>query len=607
MEDALAVFSLQTHPSPSRPACLYPHRASVETPCDPTPRRDHERDLELDKKIEALRRKNEALMKRYKEVEEDKKRAEEEGMALQSRKGKTDDLTITVNKSASVSRVVVTKSFNSCSPAGKGQEEVGAGRGEDVTLQTAGNVSRGHKKQLIVTMAGKKGKRVVCEKPEKRPDPSCLSDVKSPADEVQAGSAETAWIGKQPHHMTKLDVTAQELEITDLNIPTSKEEQKEYLQWKKEREKIDKERVARHKNAKGQWRRAWDIDKTENMFLDKSLPDRDWVPPSRGGRSTRRGQHRSGADTRGNCRGHEKRGKDKSTKNVQVMSSNAKGKDRLTGRARRWEDQEEGGDLQTPDAPLEEFLEELDAITDADAEERRDQDSKTKLPLSPDISNTCEEVIGSKGSNTSKQDKEDASSSRASEKKVRFSQELIRGAHTKQIAGSWDSDNSQSSPTGFLKASSQKKIRHKVLQPHLGSAKDEASHWQQQASESECTKKDIGAPTAPCCPPAEKACACLPESFAQPVELTKCNTNAEEATDSRVCVLSLESGESHPEHFSCSDKDFLFGFGPQLKVGIIISRAPASHMGFGHRLSTPTWEANAGAQIDPPPSHATDE
>lgn len=30
------------------------------------PKKDHERDLELDKKIEALRRKNEVLMKRYK-------------------------------------------------------------------------------------------------------------------------------------------------------------------------------------------------------------------------------------------------------------------------------------------------------------------------------------------------------------------------------------------------------------------------------------------------------------------------------------------------------------------------------------------------------------
>lgn len=33
--------------------------------------------------------------------------------------------------------------------------------------------------------------------------------------------------------------------------------------------------------------------------------------------------------------GHGKRGKDKAAKNVLVMSSNAKGKDRLTGRARR--------------------------------------------------------------------------------------------------------------------------------------------------------------------------------------------------------------------------------------------------------------------------------
>lgn len=31
-----------------------------------TSKRDHERDAELDKKIKALRRKNEALMKRYK-------------------------------------------------------------------------------------------------------------------------------------------------------------------------------------------------------------------------------------------------------------------------------------------------------------------------------------------------------------------------------------------------------------------------------------------------------------------------------------------------------------------------------------------------------------
>lgn len=36
-------------------------------------------------------------------MEEDRKKAEEEGMALQSKKGKADDLTITISKSTSVS------------------------------------------------------------------------------------------------------------------------------------------------------------------------------------------------------------------------------------------------------------------------------------------------------------------------------------------------------------------------------------------------------------------------------------------------------------------------------------------------------------------------
>lgn len=45
---------------------LCPIRLSRKNPADMTSKRDHERDAELDKKIEALRRKNEALMRRYK-------------------------------------------------------------------------------------------------------------------------------------------------------------------------------------------------------------------------------------------------------------------------------------------------------------------------------------------------------------------------------------------------------------------------------------------------------------------------------------------------------------------------------------------------------------
>ncbi|KAM9842971.1 coiled-coil domain-containing protein 9B [Aulostomus maculatus] len=520
-------------------------------PSDMMPKRDQERDLELDKKIEALRRKNEALMKRYKEVEEDKKRAEEEGMALQSRVGKADDLSITISKSNTQdSRVVVAKLFSGGSPAGKGQQETGPDRGEEGPPPGAG---RGHKKQLTVTMAGKKGKRVVSERPETKPGPT---DVKSPAEEGPARHVESAGRGKQPRHVTTKDKAAQEPESpqasTDLNIPTSKEEQEEYLRWKKEREQIDRERVARHKNAKGQWRRAWDMDKTENMFSDKSLPDRDWGPPSRGGRNARRGQHRSSADSRG----HEKRSKDKGTKNVQVMSSKAKGKDRLTGRARRWQDNE-GDNLQTSDTTLEEFLEELDALTEAEVDDQKNQDPKNKP--SPDSLNMHEEVSGPSGTSaaTMKEDtpaegRADASSPRASEKKVRFSEELIQGTPTRQIAGHQDSPSSESSPSPSI-APSQNKVKREVQRPTRG----KSIPSQQQTSESKSSKRDITPPTAPSSPPPEKACASLQESSVQPVELAKCNisnTNAEELIDSGLSVLSLGSGETHPAHSTSSDK-----------------------------------------------------
>lgn len=46
------------------------------------------------------------------EVEEDKKRAEQEGMLLHSRKGKADDLTITINKSSNVSYFIPAQTHN---------------------------------------------------------------------------------------------------------------------------------------------------------------------------------------------------------------------------------------------------------------------------------------------------------------------------------------------------------------------------------------------------------------------------------------------------------------------------------------------------------------
>ncbi|KAF7654325.1 hypothetical protein LDENG_00071060 [Lucifuga dentata] len=549
------------------------------TPGDMMPRRDHERDLELDKKIEALRRKNEALMKRYKEVEEDRKRAEEEGMALQSRKGKADDLTITISKSTSDSRVVVTKPLSS--PARKGQQEAGSEKGGEGPLP---GPAKGCRKQLTVTMAGKKGKRVVSERMEKKPGPV---DVASPADDGQARHAESAGREKQPSHMTKSNAAAQE-EVkqgqwhteehqrlsehcqepdsqpssTDLNIPTTKEEQEEYLRWKKEREQIDRERVARHKNAKGQWRRAWDMDKTENMFSDKSLPERERGPPNRGSRAAKRGQPRSS-----DSRGHEMRGKEKGAKNVLVMSSKAKGKDRLTGRARRWQENEEEH-LQSCDTTLEEFLEELDALTDdAEVEDLRDQDFKTKSLPSPDVlSKSAEDTDVAGGStgpvsatalrgDTLTQEKAEAPSPRSLEKRVRFSEDV-------RIANSQNSACPEPKEPSSSKASSPSKIKqdkqgskqplesategHVILQDQEGPSAAVAQQQAAEASETENTKKDT-----------EKASASLQESSILPAELAKCKigvANTEELIDSGLSVLSLESGETLSAHSTSSNK-----------------------------------------------------
>ncbi|KAI1895435.1 hypothetical protein AGOR_G00106250 [Albula goreensis] len=344
-----------------------------------------QKDAELDKKIEALRKKNEALMKRYQEVEEDKKRAEEEGMALQSRKGKAEDLTITINKSTHETRVV-TKKPGSGDSANRVQEP----QQSDVSPFGMG---RGKRRQLLVTMAGNtKGKRIVSEKRGqnhpaspggmkdlteeeedfeqggrgRHPQPS-KSDSKSQEDEgkqeLQGLTEDTLWLAEcDPYYYQDAEGPALQSH-TDLTIPTSKEEQLEYLRWKKEREQIDRERVARHKNAKGQWRRAWDMDKSENMFRERFHGESERGNKARG-RNARRGHPRPAAESRG----QQQRNRDKSGKNLPAVSSKAKGKDRLTGRARRWDAKEEGEHSQTMEASFEEFLEELDAFGGAEVD-----------------------------------------------------------------------------------------------------------------------------------------------------------------------------------------------------------------------------------------------
>ncbi|NWS74578.1 CCD9B protein, partial [Crotophaga sulcirostris] len=219
-----------------------------------------QKDVELDKKILALRKKNEALIRRYQEIEEDKKRAEQEGMAVTSRKPKQDGLTITITKAHNDKRVVSEKWVNPCptSPGfGIGSEEE---EEEEEEADHMFTFRMGKRMQLAVTMDNK-AKRIVSEKrPESFPGPGRAPDLS----EEETDHLVAFRRGRRMQIAITMDNKEKVIQKIpgDLSFPMTGRERSEYMRWKRERDQIDLERLARHKNAKGEWRRAWDVEKS---------------------------------------------------------------------------------------------------------------------------------------------------------------------------------------------------------------------------------------------------------------------------------------------------------------------------------------------------------
>ncbi|KAM8952281.1 coiled-coil domain-containing protein 9 [Pelodytes ibericus] len=67
----------------------------------------------------------------------------------------------------------------------------------------------------------------------------------------------------------------------DMTMSMTGRERAEYMRWKQEREHIDQERLARHRQPTGQWKREWDAEKNESMFKDDSAP---YIEEESGGR-----------------------------------------------------------------------------------------------------------------------------------------------------------------------------------------------------------------------------------------------------------------------------------------------------------------------------------
>ncbi|NWV02680.1 CCD9B protein, partial [Ptilonorhynchus violaceus] len=217
-----------------------------------------QKDVELDKKILALRKKNEALIRRYQEIEEDKKRAEQEGMAVTSRRPKQDGLTITITKAHNDKRVVSEKWASPCSTSpgfGIGSEE----EEEEEEADHMFTFRMGKRMQLAVTMDNKAKVRRLTEVSLTRPVPRRARGS-------SARNAPRASLAQAVRMQIAITMDNKEKVIQkspgDLSFPMTGRERSEYIRWKRERDQIDLERLARHKNAKGEWRRAWDVEKS---------------------------------------------------------------------------------------------------------------------------------------------------------------------------------------------------------------------------------------------------------------------------------------------------------------------------------------------------------
>ncbi|XP_030073824.1 coiled-coil domain-containing protein 9 [Microcaecilia unicolor] len=373
-----------------------------------------EKDAELDKKIEALRKKNQALMKRYQEIEEDRKKAEEEGIAVtmprnvkyseseMDKKWKDRaNLSITVDTtSSSVEKRVINDRKapptprnvigppNRTSPprdpgritvrrgpspsnrspiterpnwegsrdgmgrGGKGRRSRGGGRvlpgygGRDLvdyeggaapysergrgsaTSGRGGRAERGartdggggdadgtlggpdrknkeweeKRRQNIEKMNEDMEKIAEYERNqrdgvrEKNPFRNFLDDPRRSGQFMELDRKE----GSRRHNRNwggadfEKVKTGMEQErasrgrrlgpknAVDMTLSMTGRERAEYMRWKKEREQIDQERLARHRKPTGQWRREWDAEKNEAMFKDGVEPVS--VPVDQGGR-----------------------------------------------------------------------------------------------------------------------------------------------------------------------------------------------------------------------------------------------------------------------------------------------------------------------------------
>ncbi|XP_018088767.1 coiled-coil domain-containing protein 9 isoform X1 [Xenopus laevis] len=355
-----------------------------------------EKDAELDRRIEALRKKNEALVKRHQLIEEDRRRAEQEGIAVTTpRKGKhpeaeldksskeKENFSITVDISAGEKRVINNEKPAKTSPPSSNKDNTS----RSPTRQNSGRTSRSSGGQVPHTehlaepflndgdaLHSAKGRRISGADGPRR-NQRLFGDISSPRGGLSHGERSgrgsgriggtpgrggspresvdqslpsdrksQEWQEKRRQNIEKMNEEMEQIaeyersqrdgmrdknpirnflddprrrgpfaegdrkegsrrhnrnwggpdfdrvktgmdkekeshgrrpamkNQMDMTMSMTGRERSEYMRWKKEREQIDEERLARHRKPTGQWRREWDAEKTDSMFKDGSSP-----------------------------------------------------------------------------------------------------------------------------------------------------------------------------------------------------------------------------------------------------------------------------------------------------------------------------------------------